>query len=32
MVQWRERLERLNSGDVQVCVVVSDLGRAKCLL
>ena len=32
MVQWRERLERLNSGDVQVCVVVSDLGRAKYLL
>ena len=32
MVQWWERLERLNSGDVQVYVVVSDLGRAKYLL
>ena len=32
MVQWKVRLERLNSGGVQVCVVVSDLGRAKCLL
>ena len=32
MVQWKVRLERLGSGGVQVCVVVSDLGRAKCLL
>ena len=32
MVQRKVRLERLSSGGVQVCVVVSDLGRAKCLL